>query len=486
MDNEKSFFWHDYETSGTHKHRDRPMQFAGIRTNLELEPIADPVTVYCQPALDCLPNPQAVLLTGITPQYCLANGIIESAFADIVLDQLGKPGTCGVGYNSLSFDDEVTRCLLYRNFHDPYAREWQNGSSRFDLLPIMRMAYAFYPDALTWPIRDDGGVSFRLEHLAAANNVKQTRAHDALADVEALLGLARLLKQRAPVLWAHGLDLRNKQKVLTTIDSKDWFVLANSFYPQQRRYTTIGASIGHHPTQQNSRIVIDLIADFEVMANLDPQAIRARLFTHADGVERLPITAMAANKLPAIVDAGVLSNAARRASLGYSPDIVAKAIANRDFLRTPAGVDMKARIVAAYAYNDMDTQDTDVAVHGGFASQADKRLLAKIHLSAPVDIDSDHFAFSDSRFRALLPRYRARNWPTSLDPPALAQWHAHCAARLNGADGHLSLDAYKNVLAEAASAGADPVLLQALATWGDTLVAQCTPTLRADAPRTSP
>ncbi len=125
-----TFFWHDYETFGRDPRRDWPAQFAGLRTDAELNPVGAPVTIYCRPPTDRLPDPQACLLTGITPQRCAAEGLAEHEFAAQVLAALGAPGTVGVGYNTIRFDDEFTRFLFWRNLIDPYAREWRDGCGR--------------------------------------------------------------------------------------------------------------------------------------------------------------------------------------------------------------------------------------------------------------------------------------------------------------------------------------------------------------------
>ncbi|MGH8173539.1 MAG: exodeoxyribonuclease I, partial [Rhodanobacteraceae bacterium] len=204
----QTFLWHDYETFGADSRRDRPAQFAAIRTTPDLETVGEPVSFFCQPPTDVLPEPVASLITGITPQRAHAEGVIESEFAARVNEQLAAPGTCAVGYNSLRFDDEFTRQLLYRNFIDPYAREWENGNSRWDIIDLARMSYALRPHGIEWPRREDGTPSFRLEDLARANRIAQRRAHDALSDVEATLGLARVLRYRQPRLWNWHLGLR--------------------------------------------------------------------------------------------------------------------------------------------------------------------------------------------------------------------------------------------------------------------------------------
>jgi exodeoxyribonuclease-1 len=160
-----SFYWHDYETFGADPSRDRPVQFAGLRTDAELNVVGESLVIYSRPADDYLPHPQACLVTGISPQLALQQGVPEAEFIRQIHEELALPGTCGVGYNSLRFDDEVTRYTLYRNFYDPYAREWQNGNSRWDIIDMVRATCALRPEGIEWPLREDGLPSFRLEDL---------------------------------------------------------------------------------------------------------------------------------------------------------------------------------------------------------------------------------------------------------------------------------------------------------------------------------
>ena len=193
-----TFFWHDYETFGAVPRRDRPAQFAGIRTDAELNEIGEPVEVFCRPTPDYLPEPQACLITHITPQKCLEDGVAERDFARVIEQELGATGTIGVGYNSIRFDDEVTRHLFWRNLIDPYAREWQNQCGRWDILDVVRTAYALRPEGINWPVGADGKVSFRLELLTQANGITHEAAHDAVSDVRATIALARVALSTFP------------------------------------------------------------------------------------------------------------------------------------------------------------------------------------------------------------------------------------------------------------------------------------------------
>lgn len=110
----------------------------------------------------------------------------------------------------------MTRYSLYRNFFDPYAREWQGGNSRWDLIDMVRTAYALRPEGIQWP-QLDGRLSLKLEMLTAANGLEHGQAHDALSDVRATIALARLIRQRQPRLYDYLYQLRSKHKVLDQV-----------------------------------------------------------------------------------------------------------------------------------------------------------------------------------------------------------------------------------------------------------------------------
>ncbi|MCB2019880.1 MAG: exodeoxyribonuclease I, partial [Burkholderiaceae bacterium] len=300
-----SFFWHDYETFGVVPRRDRPAQFAGVRTDAELNEIAEPVMHYCQPAPDFLPDPESCLLTGIVPQTCLERGLRESEFAAAIERELAQTGTIGVGYNSIRFDDEVTRFLFWRNLIDPYAREWQNDCSRWDLLDVMRCVYALRPEGIEWPRLEDGRVSFKLEQLAAANGVEHLAAHDALSDVRATIALARRVKSAVPRLWDFCLKLRRKDAVWAEIGQGRPFLHVSGRYPAERGCLAVVWPLAAHPTNKNELIVWDLAHDPRELEGLDAAAIRARLFVRQDelpeGTRRLPIKTVHVNKSPIVI-----------------------------------------------------------------------------------------------------------------------------------------------------------------------------------------
>jgi exodeoxyribonuclease-1 len=304
-----TFFWHDYETFGRVPRRDRPAQFAGVRTDLDLVEIGEPVNWHCQPAPDFLPDPESVLLTGILPQHALQQGLPEHAFAAAIERELARDGTIGVGYNSIRFDDEVTRHLFWRCLIDPYAREWQNGCGRWDLMDVVRCTWALRPGGIQWPTYTEGELagrpSFRLEHLTAANGLGHDAAHDALSDVRATIALARLIRQQQPRLWDFCLKLRKKDAVAAEMGVGRPFVHLSGRYPVERGCLAIVWPLGPHPTNKNEVIVWDLAQDPRELADLDAAAVQRRIFTRQDelpaGELRLPIKTLHINKSPIVI-----------------------------------------------------------------------------------------------------------------------------------------------------------------------------------------
>ena len=309
-----SFYWHDYETFGADPARDRPCQFAGIRTDADFNIIGEPLVVFCQPAADILPHPEACLITGITPQQALAQGVPEAEFIRQIHQQLALPGTCAVGYNNIRFDDEVTRYTLYRNFYDPYAREWQGGNSRWDIIDMARLCCALRPDGIVWPRHEDGTPSFKLEHLTAANGISHASAHDALSDVYATIEIARLIKTKQPKLFDYLFNLRDKRRVaeLLNVADKKPLVHTSAMFPATRFCTSLVMPLAMHPSNKNGVISYDLTVDPTPLLELSAEQIRERLYTPTaelpEGVERIPLKTIHINRCPVVATSKLLDD----------------------------------------------------------------------------------------------------------------------------------------------------------------------------------
>ena len=446
MSDDFSFFWHDYETFGRVPRRDRPAQFAGVRTDAALNEIGEPVMLYCRPAPDSLPDPESCLLTGITPQQCLQRGVPEHAFAAQVLAALGQPGTVGVGYNTIRFDDEVTRHLFWRNLIDPYGREWQNHCGRWDLMDAVRCAWALRPEGIEWPRHDDGRPSFKLEHLTQANGLAHDAAHDALSDVRATLALARLLRQRQPRLFDFCLKLRKKEAVWQEIGTGRPFLHLSGMFPVERGCLGLVWPLAPHPTNKNELIVWDLAFDPAELLALDVETLRRRLFTKADelpeGEARLPVKTVHVNKSPVVI--GNLKTLTDATAARWGLDI-AGGLRRAEWAAAHAA-ELAARPWAKVFQRPDPAQppDVDEDLYGGFVGPADRRSLDRLRgLAASgggAALAGKRPAFEDARLEELFFRWRARNWPDTLDADEQGRWQQHCHDRLHdGAGGGLSL-----------------------------------------------
>ncbi len=427
----QSFYWHDYETWGADPSRDRAAQFAGLRTDADLNPIGDPLVIYSRPADDMLPHPEACLVTGITPQQALQKGLPEAEFIDRIHTELARPGTCGVGYNSIRFDDEVTRYTLYRNFFDPYAREWRNGNSRWDLIDVMRMAHALRPEGINWPSGEDGVVSFRLEKLTKANGIGHEAAHDALSDVHATIALARLLKRAQPKLYDYALGLMDKRQAEATLkpDEPAPLLHVSSKYPAKMGCIAPIMPLARHPVNRNGIIVADLRADPGLWMALSPEQIREGLYTRqedlAPGQLRPPLKTVHLNRSPMLAPMKTLS-AAAAGRWHIEPAKVAEHA--RQILAAPG---LQAKILSVYSETEgFPARDPDQDLYGGFLSDQDRRLGEQVRQTPPDQLGAESFDFRDSRLPVLLFRYRARNWPQSLAPEERALWDIYRRKRL--------------------------------------------------------
>lgn len=422
-----TFFWHDYETWGTDPKSDRPAQFAGIRTDADLNEIGEPIMIYCKPPLDALPTPQSCLLTGLTPQYCQQQGLREYQFAAFIEQQLAEENTIGVGFNSIRFDDEVTRFLFWRNLIDPYAREWKNGCGRWDLLDVVRALYVFKPKALTWPVNEVGLINFKLEALSKANGLFHESAHDALSDVQATLGLARLIKNIEPRFFDFCLALRNKDQVRTqlSLQQRRPLLHISGMYGGERAYLAAVWPLAIHPFNKNEVLVWDLHEDPQLLANLDVATIKLRLFTRKEDlpadVSRLPIKTLSLNKSPFVINNLRVLSEERAAELKIDLAKVAQHAARAQKLDLPETLWHEVYTRAPYPSVDVDED-----LYSGFIPDKDRYLLERLRRLNSESLAKENCSFQDLRLKELLFRYRARNFPETLSAQENRSWQQHC------------------------------------------------------------
>ncbi len=448
--NNTTLLWHDYETWGVNPRFDRACQFAAIRTDTELNIIDDPVMLYCRPTPDFLPSPESAMITGITPQQMAEKGVNEADFFEIIHQQFSRPGTCGVGYNSLRFDDEVTRFGFYRNYFDPYAREWQNGNSRWDILDLVRMTHALRPQGINWVEREPGIPGFRLDQLTVANGICHEDAHDALADVRATIEMARLIRERQPRLYDYYFELRNKRKAAQLLDmaKQEMLLHITGMYPATLGCIAPVIPLIQHPLNKNAVVVYDLRHSPDKLLGMPADEIQHLLYTPKDdlveGEERPPLKTVQINKSPALAPLSTLSS---EMAERWIIDLDSAAQYRRQLLNDE-------RIAATLSEvfqqrKEFEQQDVDSALYGGFLNSRDRGLSEQVRQSSPQQLAAWQPNFADGRLQELYFRYRARNWPESLTADEQHRWREFCDARnLRGERGAaLTLDAYQELIA---------------------------------------
>ena len=458
----ETLYWYDLETTGIDSILDRPLQFAGVRTDLDLNEIKPPQNFLGRPGTDVLPQPEALLVTGISLVEIREKGISERAFTEKVLEQFNQPQSCVVGFNSLRFDDEFTRQMLYRNFHDPYAREWRNGNSRWDVIDLFRAAYALRPEGFNWPKKDNGSPSFKLEDMARANGLAHIDAHDALADVRATIEITKRLRAAQPKLYDFMFRLRGKKAVLQQLYplGKNPIVHVSSMYPASRGCTALVMPICQHPSNNNGIICFDLSQAPEALISASAAELARLVFTPNDQLEeneqRIALKTIHINRCPFVAPLATLNDeCAGRLGIDRSQS-ESRAIQ----LMGVAG--LVEKIQEAYGRNHYaDSEDPDFQLYqGGFFSDGDRNTMSELLAVPPEQLGSFEGRFQDDRLDEMLFRFRGRNHPELFNEAELIQWRAFCAEKWSGGQAIDELELRVNKLEQGLEDAAKTVLAE--------------------------
>ena len=408
------------------------MQFAGQRTDMELRPVGDPVNIFIKLTPDVLPDPEAILVTGITPQITLAEGVTEAEFLTTFYNTVVADDTIFLGFNSIRFDDEFMRFMHYRNFYDAYKWQWQNGCSRWDLLDVVRMTRALRPQGINWPFDSSGRPANRLGLLAEVNKLNHTNAHDALGDVNATIALAQLIYQRQPKLFDFLLSMRDKQKVSELVLSDQPFVYSSGIYPSEFEKTTVAAAVVQ-PSERQTAIVFDLRFDPDEFSGLSVSELAKRWQEKTSDVAALlPVKLLQFNRCPAVAPLNVLDAPSRKRLQ------LDEAVMEDHFKKLKHLKGFGEKLVEALELRDQqrqtewtsDNQSVDGQLYDGFFDSPDNNLLAVIRAANPAELADFISQVHDSRLQALLPLYKARNYPADLTAEEREAWEVFCQTRL--------------------------------------------------------
>ncbi len=433
----ETLFFYDLETSGFSPREQRIMQFAGQRTDLKLKPIGEPYNFLIKTTEDILPDPDAVLLTGITPQQTIQDGISEAEFLRIMHAEIAQPGTIFTGYNSVRFDDEFMRFLHYRNYYDAYEWHWADGKSRWDLLDVVRMTRALRPDGIKWPVNSDGKSANQLEMLTSINGLKHSSAHDALSDVQATIALGQLLHSKQPKLFDFLLKHRGKKEVEKLVSSGQPFVYTSGKYPSEYEKTTVVSPL-FQTAKQNGTVVYDLRHNPQQFEGLTAQKL-ADMWQHFCKERpcphpRLPVKTLQYNRCPAVAPLGVFNSDAQKRL-----DLSMKTI-ETNLSQLSSQPEFVARLKEALVILDKQVQtrlvedeiDVDQRLYDGFVGDNDKTQMSRVRSADIGELSKLNVKFDDDRLNQLLPLYKARNFPKSLSDAERQTWQRFCERRLLG------------------------------------------------------
>ena len=463
----QTFFFYDLETSGLNPRQDRIMQFAGQRTDMNLEPIGEPYNLLVTLNDDTLPSPDALMVTGITPQKTVEEGYAEAQFARMLSEEIFTPDTIAVGFNNIRFDDEFIRHLLWRNFHDPYEWSWKDGRSRWDLLDVVRLTRALRPEGINWPLVDDKGEpSNRLELITSANGIAHENAHDALADVTALIAVTKLIKQKQPQLYDYLLKMRDKKVVqqLVNVDDKKLFVYASGRYDKEFAKTTVAFPL---TTSRNGGVVVyDLRYDPTPFVGLSAEELVKKIFAsweerQAEGFVKLPVKELQYNRCPAVAPLGVLEQGNGWQKISLDLKTVQK---HQNILLNHPDFAEKLRTIFENKPAFKKLPDPEAQLYDGFLNDRDRIRVEAVRNADERELVDFHPEFQDERLAPLLLHYKARNFPRSLSEDGLAQWETWRAQRLQA-----QLPGFMTALHRLAPTATDEqqFILQELQLWAE-------------------
>lgn len=420
----KTFFFYDLETSGLNPRDARVMQFAGIRTDMDLNQIGEPYNILVKLNDDVLPSPEALMVTGITPQQTLSDGINEAEFAKVLANEVFTPDTIAIGFNNIRFDDEFIRHLFWRNFYDPYEWSWKDGRSRWDLLDVVRMTRALRPEGIEWPVDGKGVATNRLELITKANGLNHIKAHDALSDVEALISVTKLIKEKQPQLYEYLLKMRDKNEIkkLVNLDNKQPFVYVSGRFDAEFNKATIAFPL---TTGKNGNIVIyDLRYDPTPFLKLSQKDLAKKFFAtweerQEDDFQKLPVKEMQYNHAPAVAPLGVLSQGEGWKKISLSEDIITK---NKTVLLSHPEFAENIRSIFENREEFQKSPDPEAQLYDGFVPDVDKIRIEAVRNADERKLADFHPNFIDERLSELLLHYKARNYPNSLAEDEAEAW----------------------------------------------------------------
>lgn len=402
-----TYLFYDIETTGLNQCFDQVLQFAAIRTDLELNELErHELIVKLNP--DTVPSAFATITHRIGLSD-VAMGISEFEAMQLIHQLLNTPYTISLGYNTLGFDDEFLRFGFYRNLLTPYTHQYANGCSRMDLYPIAILYYLFCPTVLQWP---EGNL--KLENLSRLNQLATGQAHNAMVDVIATVELAKRFMAETK-MWDYvrgyfdkkiDLDRMNQlSPAYEHIDArfKEALLIQGSL-GTQNFYQAPVLALGSHLVYKNQSMWLRL--DYPNLVELPKAELAKKAYVFRKRVAEPPIL------LPT-----------HPRFLNYlSKERIDQAHANKAFLaKHPETLKELCDYHQNYCYPDIENVDLDAALYQrGFPSSLEERLNAEFHRSYKKQRSQLLEQFLNPKQLEQAIRIIGRN-----DPESLNETHRH-------------------------------------------------------------
>ena len=406
-----SYIFYDTETTGKVTAFDQILQFAAIKTDAELN-VLDTFDVRCRLLPYIVPSPGALLVTGTTVAditTCPLSHFEMMRLVHAKMHRWSQGGSIFVGWNNMRFDEVLLRQAYYKSLLPIYQTN-TNGNGRTDIMRIAQVVSACAPNCLAIPIHPDGKRAFKLGLMAAANNVALDNAHDALADTNATLGIARLIRQRAPALWDALMVNARKSSPLQLLQSEPLMLLCEYF---GKPFNCIATPLAANASNANEWALIDL--QFDPAQYLD--ANDADLREAIDGTTKV-IRRVSINAQPGLLP------------LDHTPDDVrcgqqsletyqARAQAIRGHAEFRRRI---SRLLAARYEDQVEPAHVEQRIYGGFASNADQARMHSFHAHGWGDRIGILQEIEDARYRQIAQRIVAIERPDLLTDAQRQRW----------------------------------------------------------------
>lgn len=398
--------WYDFETSDA-SHSSQILQFASVSTDDDLNVIpGSENNLIVKPRKDMLISPHAAMVHMLDPEYLEEHGITEREVVEKVINLfLFTPQSQQCGYNTMKFDDAILRHSAFRNMFSPYQHEFLNGNSRFDAFKLVQFVYALRPELLVFGKKDDGKDSMKLESLAKENGIIHERAHDALSDVYATIGIAKIIRDKNRKLYDYVQSLTVKANNERLAVGNEPLIHVSFKFGQENRLSSMIYPLVRDENNKNKYIYVDLRVDPYNMLNMSAEELRHYMFTKRDQLPedapKVPVGNFQINDLPLIIkERGLLTD-----------DLSAKLNLDRDqcfkhLEMIKASRDLRQRLQMAHRYESEQPKHIfNTLYSGGFISNADqgqRNAVTKMSDEEVAQIDAVEMSNKrDDKFRML-------------------------------------------------------------------------------------